>query len=456
MKGVRRGNMRIATALGKRMLMPWLAAGMLLLASCSSGDGGSAMSGEVRGSAAGLPDADMDRQVELGFIWWGPTERHTATLAALEAYTARYPNVTFKPEYMEWEAYWKKLPTLAASKTVPDVLQMDAAYIRDYVSRGIMADLSDIDLTGIVPDEILENVRIDGKLYGIPLSHNAQGIAYNRAELEAAGIPLPKQGWTWEEYFEWAREAKKKLPPDRYPIGDSAGAWDWFQWYQASYGGGAIMSPDGKTFRLDRELFFKYHTILSELRRDHVVPPADVTLTFLENDPLADQLTSGKVMTRGATVGSVAILEQFMPGKVDVVNVPIGPSGGGWAQPTIFLGVYADSKEIAHAKRFIKWFISDREAGRTLGLTRGIPIYEEIYKELEPNLEPKDRLGKVLADIAAEYAMPFHAAGAGFTEWVDAYKLTMEAVMFGQKTLEDAYNELNALGESIAEKNRNR
>ncbi|REK53637.1 MAG: ABC transporter substrate-binding protein [Thermobacillus sp.] len=443
-----------ATAM--RKAVTWLAAAVLLLAACSAGEGDRDRSSEMRQPATGLPEADMNRQVELGFIWWGPEERHKATLAALEVYTAQHPNVTFKPEYMAWEAYWKKLPSLAASKTVPDVLQMDAAYIQDYVSRGIMADLSDIDLTGIVPDQILENVKINGKLYGVPLSYNAQGIAYNRAELEAAGIPLPWKGWTWEEFFDWARDAKTKLPPDRYPIGDSTSAWDWFQWYQASYGGGAIMSPDGREFHLDRELFFEYHTILADLRRSNVVPPADVSLTFLENDPLADQMTSGKVLTRGATVGSIETLEQLMPGKVDVVNVPVGPAGGGWAQPTIFLGVYADSDELAHAKRFVKWFITDREAGRTLGLTRGIPIYEEIYKELEPNLEPKDRLGKVLADVAAEYAMPFYAAGAGFTEWVDAYKLTMEAVMFGQKSLEDAYAELNALGESIAKQNRNR
>lgn len=434
--------------------MSLLAAAVLITAACSAG-------GDGRTDAdARLSDlkAEMlsDEQVELSMIWWGPDERHEATLAALEVYSAQFPNVSFKPEYMAWDAYWQKLPSLAASKTVPDVLQMDAAYIRDYVSRGIMADLSDMDLAGVIPEHVLESVKIDGKLYGIPLSHNAQGIAYNRTDLAAAGVPLPKQGWTWEEYFQWARDARERLPADRYPIGDSANAWDWFQYYQASYGGGAIMSPEGDEFHLDRELFFEYHTILSDLRRNNVVPPADVTLTFLENDPQADALASGKVLTRGATVGSVATLEQLMPGKVDVVNVPIGPSGGGWAQPTIFLGVYADSNVAAHARQFVHWFITDREAGRTLGLTRGIPINDEIYRELEPNLEPKDKLGKRLADMAAEYAMPFHAAGAGFTEWVDAYKLTMEAVMFGQKSLEDAYEELHALGESIAAQNRKR
>ena len=48
--------------------------------------------------------------------------------------------------------------------------------------------------------------------------------------------------------------------------------------------------------------------------------------------------------------------------------------------------------------------------------------------------------------------MPFYPAGAGYTEWVDFYKTTMEAVMFGQKSVEDAYEEINKLGQDIAAK----
>lgn len=436
--------------------LPLLLGCMLVFTACGGGgNGGNASNGGASpGSGGGDGQASGGKTVELGITWWGPDERHQATQAALDLYTKQKPNVKFKPEYMAWDAYWQKLPTLAASKSVPDILQMDAAYIQDYVSRGIMEDLSDVDLKGIVPDNILENIKIDGKLYGIPLSHNAQGLAYNKADLEAAGIPLPKQGWTWEEYFQWARDAKAKLPADKYPIGDPANAWDWFQWYQASQGKGAIMSDGGKTFNLDKELFVKFHTELSKLRQEKVLPPPDMSLAFLENDPQADPMASGKVMTRGATVGSVSALEQLMPGKVAVVNVPNGPSGGGWAQSTIFLGVSANSKHKDEAKKFVKWFITDPEAGKALGLTRGIPINEAIYKELEPNLQPKDKISKELAEVASPKAMPFYPAGPGFTEWVDFYKTTMEAVMFGQKSIEDAYNEINKLGQDIAAKQK--
>ena len=427
----------------------------LALTACGGGDNKkNAPSGSASPSGDGASSPAAGEAVELGVTWWGPDARHEATKAALDIYTKQNPNVKFKPEFMAWDAYWQKLPTLVASKSVPDVLQMDAAYIQDYVSRGVMEDLSDIDLTGIVPDNILENVKIDGKLYGIPLSHNAQGLAYNKPDLEAAGIELPKQGWTWEEYFQWARDAKKKLPEDKYPIGDPANAWDWFQWYQASQGKGAIMSDGGKTFNLDKDLFVKFHNELNALRQEKVLPPPDTSLAFLENDPQADPMASGKVMTRGATVGSVAALEQLMPGKVDVVNIPLGSAGGGWAQSTIFLSVSTHSKNKDQAKAFVKWFITDSQAGEALGLTRGIPINPDIYKALEPNLEQKDKLGKKIYDVSVDKALPFYPVAAGYTEWVDTYKATMEGVMFGKTSIEAAYDKLNKLGQDIAAKTK--
>ncbi len=385
-------------------------------------------------------------------MWWGPDPRHEATLAALDVYTGQHQNVTFKPEYMAWDAFWQKLPTLAASKSVTDVLQMDAAYIHEYVSKGVLADLTDLDLAGIVDPNVIENLKIDGKLYGIPLSQNAQGIAFNKPELEAAGVALPQPNWTWEEYFQFGRDARSKLPAGKYGISDTSNAWDWYNWYQTGNGEKPLMSDGGKTFTLNKDLFVKYHSTLADLRKEGVVPPPDQVLAFLENDPTADPMASGVVMTRGATTGSVAALEQLMPGKVDVVNIPVGPAGGGWAQSTIFLSVSADSKNLEQAKAFARWFIADRDAGKALGLTRGVPINPEVYADLEPTLEPKDKIGKKIYDVSVERALPFYAISAGYTEWVDTYKATMEGVMFDQTSIEAAYEKLNKLGQDIAAK----
>lgn len=388
---------------------------------------------------------------QLSIMWWGPDARHQATLKALELYTQQHPQVTFKPEYLAWEGYWNKLTTLAASKTMTDILQMDAAYIQDYASRGTLEDLSDIDLSGVVDPKILENLKIGGKLYGIPLSHNGQGFAFNKADLEAAGIALPKQGWTWDEYFQFARDARARLPEGKYGIADSSGDWNFYQYYQIAMGKGPMLT-DGTTFNLDRDTWFQFQNIYKQLREEKVVPPIEVSKAFVENDPKGDPMASGTVMTRSATVGSVNVLEQLMPGKVGVVSYPVGPTGGGWAQSTIFLSVSANSKNKEAAKQFVKWFITDKEAGKTLGLTRGIPINEAIYKELEPALEPKDKIAKELLEQALPHALPFYPVPTGWSEWAQAYPNELDAVVYGQQSLEDAFKKIEASGKAAAAK----
>lgn len=395
------------------------------------------------------PAAPADEPKKLSIMWWGPDARHEATLKALDVYTAQNPNVTFTPEYLAWDPFWAKLPTLAASKTMTDVLQMDAAFINEYVSRGTLEDLSDIDLTGIVDPKLIDNLKIDGKLYGIPLSHNGQGFAYNKTVLEAAGVTLPKAGWTWDDYFAFAREAKAKLPKGQFGI-VYTDTWDGYQYYQTGNGKGPIMSDGGKTFNLDKDLFMKFYNEHEALRKEGALPPADMQAAFLENDAQADPIGSGKIMTVSKTVGSVSALEQLLPGQIDVVNVPVGPAGGGWAQSTIFLAVSTDSTNKDEAKKFVKWFITDPEAGKTLGMTRGIPINNDVFKALEPNLEPKDILGKRLAEVAAPVALPFYAAPAGYSEFIDFFKNEMDAVMFGQQSVEKAYDNINKKGMDTA------
>ena len=410
---------------------------VLALAACSGKQGK-----ETSGS--------KDGKTNLSIMWWGPNERHEATLKALEIYSEQNQNIKFTPEYLAWDGFWQKLPTLAASKTMTDILQMDGAYIDEYVSKGTLADLSDIDLDGIVDPKIVENLKIDGKLYGVPLSHNGSGIAFNRQELESLDITLPQKDWTWEDYFNFAKESRSKLPEGKYPISDSTGSWEWFQFYQTSKGKGPVL--EGKNYNIDKDLWFEYQGIYDQFRKEKIVPPADVQAAFLENDPQGDPMASGTVMTRSATVGSVSVLETLMPGQVEVVNNPTGPAGGGWAQSTIFLSVSETSKYKEEAKEFVRWFISDMEAGKTLGLTRGIPINDAIYKELEPNLEDKDKMSRALLDVAIDKALPFYPAPAGWSEWVQTYETEMEAVMFGQKSYEEAYKVIDELGKSTAAK----
>ncbi|TBL70414.1 ABC transporter substrate-binding protein [Paenibacillus thalictri] len=414
-------------------------AAVLALTACGGGGG----SGDKPPAADG--DKKSSGPVNMKIMWWGTDARHQATLKALDLYTQQNPNVKFTSEYLAWDAFWTKLTTLAASKSMTDVLQMDGAYIQDYAKRGLLEDLSDVDLKGIVDPKILDNLRYNGKLYGIPLAHNGSGIVFNKAELEAAGVKIPAKDWTWDEFFAFAKEARSKLPKEKYGITDGTSSWEWYQFYQTSNGKGPMM-VDGTKFSLDKDLWFKFQQTYDQFRKNNTVPPAQVQSGFKENDPKSDPLGSGTVMTRTATVGSVSVLEGLLPGKVAVVNNPTGPSGGGWAQATIFLSVSSSTKYKAEAKKFVKWFITDKEAGKTLGTTRGIPINEQIYKDLLPDLKRVDTIGKDLLDVALGKALPFYPAPPGWEDFVKTYQTEMEAVMFNKQTIEQAYDKIAAKG----------
>ncbi|HEY5562566.1 MAG TPA: extracellular solute-binding protein [Clostridiaceae bacterium] len=395
------------------------------------------------------PAADSNKPVNLKIMWWGAQERHDATLKALAEYTKQFPNVTFTPEYLSWDGYWSKLTVLAASNTVPDVLQMDASVLPDYVKKGQLADISSINLSGVVDSKLVNNLKIGGKLYTIPLGMNGQGNAYNKVDLTAAGVTLPKAGWTWTDYWAFAEEGRAKLPKDKYAIGDGTNMWDNYQYYQTGNGKGPIMK-DGK-FNLDKTLWYAFNNKFVEYRKNGTVPPAAVTLSFIENDAKADSMASLKVMTRGATVGSVSALNALMPTKqVSVVNIPNGSSGGGWAQATIFLSIGKNSKNIADSKKFVKWFIADKTAGTILGTVRGIPVNDAIYTQLQPTLPASFTIIKGLLDVAKPKALPFYAAPSGWVDWIATYKSEMESVMFGKETLDTAYANIKKSGDATA------
>lgn len=54
---------------------------------------------------------------------------------------------------------------------------------------------------------LIDGLRVDGKLYVLPIYATPYVIWYNASLFEAAGVPVPTPGWTWEEF----RQAAAKL-----------------------------------------------------------------------------------------------------------------------------------------------------------------------------------------------------------------------------------------------------
>ena len=67
-------------------------------------------------TAAGSASSDGSYEnCELTFSWWGGDSRHTATIAAVEAFEAKYPGITVSYNYGAWSDWETAMATQFSS-----------------------------------------------------------------------------------------------------------------------------------------------------------------------------------------------------------------------------------------------------------------------------------------------------------------------------------------------------
>src|SRR5690625_6610967 len=152
----------------------------LALTACSgSSAGGEPGSGET---------VDPDEQITLRLDWWGNDDRAQRYNEAIELFEEEYPNIEVQANFTSWDDYWTARNTEAAGSSLPDVLQMDDAYLSQYGNRLLLLDLTpylggELDVTG-VPDQLVDNGRVGDGLYAIPQGTTTLAMVYNPATIE--------------------------------------------------------------------------------------------------------------------------------------------------------------------------------------------------------------------------------------------------------------------------------
>ncbi len=80
--------------------------------------------------------------------------RNEETQKAIEAYQKANPGITIDGQFSQFCDYWQKLATASAGNELPDVIQIDYSYLNQYVSSGLLYDLS-----GFVSDGTMDTTN---------------------------------------------------------------------------------------------------------------------------------------------------------------------------------------------------------------------------------------------------------------------------------------------------------
>ncbi|MFC4306709.1 ABC transporter substrate-binding protein [Cohnella boryungensis] len=385
------------------------------------------------------PDGE---NIKLRIMWWGAQTRHKVTMKALEAYAKEHPNVTFEADYSGMDGYLDRLTTQAAAKNAPDIIQIDPGWVADWAYRNQLADLTGaVDLTNI--DDKLTNLgHLNDKLYAVPLGSVAHGMIYDKAAMEKSAIPLPINGWTWEDFFKLARESTPKLGAGQYFTKDYAGDVFAYSAYQYARGKGALITDAGQ-FNIDNQVFLEWAYQWQDLRASGAVPPADVNAADKEFDPSADLMIKGTILIRLSYSSSYGAWDSIKPGAYALVTMPRAEEAGGWLKPSLFFGISAASKHVEEAKAFIDWFVNSEDAGKILGTSRGVPVNSAVADAIDSTFSEADQTGMVLYNATLRDGQQWTPGASGWTNWIDKdWSMVRDELSFGKKSPEQAFDAL--------------
>ncbi|WP_328996021.1 extracellular solute-binding protein [Kribbella sp. NBC_01245] len=193
-----------------------------------------ACAGLLTATACGGSDdgGGTDGPVTVTIMTWESPETNKAIDAALKGFSD--PNITVKRLETPGGGYGDKLASLTQAKKLPDIFWCGNDTEQQYTSQGLLVDWTkrvsegegDFKAANFVPSAFENWKTADGQMGGIPALLNTYGVWYNADAFEAAGIPVPKAGWSWDEMYDAAGKlagkngAKHGLVADQLTAGD--------------------------------------------------------------------------------------------------------------------------------------------------------------------------------------------------------------------------------------------
>lgn len=355
----------------KRLLTAVLAA-MLAVAL-----GGCGASGSGGGGEAG-------EQKVLRFATWDTGDSLKVQEDIAKAFEKAHPGVKVQVEPYA-DGFDQKLAASFGAGNPPDVMLMwdfptyyaNLEPLDEYMKKDENLGLDDIY------DSLFHYVKVDGQTYGLPSGFTTRAMYYNKKLFDEAGIPYPKDGWTWDEFKDIAKNLSH---PEKKQYGFGLRATNDPYDLQGIVwsNGGSFVSEDGS--QID----------------GFMNGPETAGAIQLFGDLLKDKaatLVGGKNQMSGEDVfkaGKIAMwesgvwpLDGFKEAKVDFGTVempafPGKPVKGIVALSAVSVAKQSKQKELAW--EFTKYFISNEAIN--MRSNSDLPIRKSIVQEKQFDQDP--------------------------------------------------------------------
>lgn len=346
------------------------------------------------------PMPEENEPVELRMAWWGSQNRHTRTIGVIKLFEQKYPWITIKYEPAGWNDHWTKLTTQAAGGNLPDIIQQDYARLSEWVGNDLLLPLDEYVESGIIDfsnvnDVALDGGRIDGQLYAVNIGINSQAILVDVDAFAEAGVGLPAQDWTWDDFEAICMEYHEKT--GEWCIGAEMNNEQMWKSLYLGYDQWAF-STDGTSLGYDDDQpIIDYMNMLLRLQEAGAMPTREEEIAQFQNQGVETRsiVTGDAAMENIWSNQIVAVWTAAGPDRSFVMNHLPRPADGccssNYVKPSQFLSVTAHSEHPEEAAMFIDFFTNSIEANEILMAERGVPVSSVVADALKPLISPAQR-----------------------------------------------------------------
>lgn len=405
----------------------------LVVAGCSGSDDGSS-------SEEPTPDGEEPAQeeIELTIAWWGNDERSAIMAEAIDLFEAEYPYITVVEQPVGApDDLFNRLATDFASGTAPDVFALGGAKPQEYGAAGTLLDLGTVADTlqlDKYEDFTLTNATVDDTVYGLPTGGNAIGLLVNETVFEEAGVPLPDDDFTWEEFVETANALGAAGV-----MGVDLRLQDILGTYVAQYTDEGIYGWDGK-LATDASVVEQWFDLELELLEGGGLPDPSVVVQNHNVTPdLAPFGTGGAGMAFSYSNQIGAYAAGTGGDTISMILPPTSTETAGVAVlPSQFWAIAAETEHPEESALLVDWLLNQPAPAEIIKANRGLPFNPDTLAVVQPLLGPEDAAAATYLQEVLEsgvVAPPQPAGGAILNEL--SQRMESE-VLFGRLSPADA------------------
>ncbi|MGG4396643.1 sugar ABC transporter substrate-binding protein [Paenibacillus thiaminolyticus] len=181
----------------------------MLISACGTSTGEQGASGSAGAAESGQPGEKVKLKVAT---WAGASElkEFEELISQLNEASSEY---TIEVQSIPAD-YYQKLQAMIAGKQAPDFMWLSQEYVAQYAKLGAIKPLDEeLAKTDFNRDDYFQgalDVGINqGQIYALPWISQPYVLYYNQDMFEEAGIDLPNENWTWDDFIYTGKKLTK-------------------------------------------------------------------------------------------------------------------------------------------------------------------------------------------------------------------------------------------------------